>query len=383
MEHPSLELLRGRAYPELGQALRAGLAAIVERWQHQVHESLPSADELTFAQIRDDMPKVLQQAAHALESDQPYATKKLEEVTPLHGQTRFHQNFRLDELITEHGMLRPIVLEEVTERLGRTMNVGEVAALMAALDLMTRAATLEYVAHQTRQLQAATEAQSKYLSFLSHDLRGGLNGVCLMIEVLKRELAQEERFKESAEDLDMMRKSIFETIGTMDRFLHAERFRKGKVQVRPMRVNLKHLLMDVSAQLAYQARDKGVDLTLDAPVESTLISDKELLLMILQNVTSNAIKYGARAPVRLAAVPAAHGTWVISVSDQGPGIPPEKMAALFSPYTRGDDTQGQPGVGLGLNIARQAAELLGAKLWAESDGKQGTTFHVEIKPIVQ
>ena len=381
MEHPSLELLRGRAYPELGQALRDGLEAIIERWQKQVQEFLPSADELTFAQIRDDMPKVLQQAAHALESDEPYATKKLEEVTPQHGQTRFHQNFRLEELITEHGMLRPLVLEEVTTRLGREMNVGEVAALMAALDLMTRAATLEYVAHQTRQLQAATEAQSKYLSFLSHDLRGGLNGVCLMIEVLKRELAQEERFKESAEDLDMMRKSIFETIATMDRFLHAERFRKGKVQVRPMRVNLRHLLMDVSAQLAYQARDKGVELSLDAPVESTLISDKELLLMILQNVTANAIKYGSQAPVKLTAVPAAHGTWVISVSDQGPGIPPEKMAELFSPYTRGD-TQGQPGVGLGLNIARQAAELLGAKLWAESDGKKGTTFHVEVRPIV-
>jgi signal transduction histidine kinase len=382
MEYPSLELLRGRAYPELGQALRAVIEPIIERWQHQVRESLPSADELTFAQIRDDMPKVLQQAAHALESDQPYATTKLEEVTPLHGQTRFHQNFRLEELITEHGMLRPIVLEEVTERLGRGMSVSEVAALMAALDLMTRAATLEYVAHQTRQLQAATEAQSKYLSFLSHDLRGGLNGVCLMIEVLKRELAQEERFKESAEDLDIMRKSIFETIATMDRFLHAERFRKGKVQVRPMQVNVKHLLMDVSAQLAYQARDKGVDLSLDAPAESTLVSDKELLLMILQNVTSNAIKYGARAPVKLAAVPAAHGTWVISVSDQGPGIPPEKMAELFSPYMRGD-TQGQPGVGLGLNIARQAAELLGAKLWAESDGKKGTTFNVEVRPIVQ
>jgi signal transduction histidine kinase len=382
MEHPSLELLRGRAYPELGQALRNGIEAIIERWQHQVRESLPSADELTFGQIRDDMPKVLQQAARALESDEPYATRKLEEVTPQHGQTRFHQNFRLEELITEHGMLRPIVLEEVTERLGRAMSTGEVAALMAALDLITRAATLEYVAHQTHQLQAATEAQSKYLSFLSHDLRGGLNGVCLMIEVLKRELAQEERFKESADDLDMMRKSIFETIATMDRFLHAERFRKGKVQVRPMRVNLRHLLMDISVQLAYQARDKGVDLALDAPVDSTLISDKELLLMILQNVTSNAIKYGARAPVRLSAVPAAHGAWLISVSDQGPGIPPEKMTELFAPYTRGD-TQGQPGVGLGLNIARQAAELLGAKLWAESDGKKGTIFHVEIRPIVQ
>src|SRR3954468_34280 len=130
MEHPSLELLRGRAYPELGRALRDRIDTIVERWQHLVRESLPSADELTFTQIRDDMPKVLQQVAAALEADQPFATRKLEEVTHQHGQTRFHQNFRLEELMTEHGILRPIVLEEVTERLGRSMNVGEVAALM-------------------------------------------------------------------------------------------------------------------------------------------------------------------------------------------------------------------------------------------------------------
>ena len=107
MEHPSLELLRGRAYPELGRALRAGIDPIVERWQHQVRESLPSADELTFSQIRDDMPKVLQQVALALESSEPYATKKLEELTPQHGQTRFHQNFRLEELMTERDAQTP------------------------------------------------------------------------------------------------------------------------------------------------------------------------------------------------------------------------------------------------------------------------------------
>ena len=384
MDHPSLELLSGRAYPELARALRASIHAVTHRWVDVVTESLPSADQLTFGQVRDDMPHVLEQVAKALESDQPFATRKLERITLLHGETRFHQNFRLEELMTEHSILRPIVLEEVTARLGRPMSVGEVSALMAALDLVTRQAHLEFVEHQTRQLHAANEAQSKYLSFLSHDLRGGLNGVCLMIEVLKRELASEERFKESVDDLDMMRRSIFDTIATMDRFLHAERFRKGKVQVRPSRVNLRHLLMDVVAQFTYQAKDKSVELTIDAPAESTINSDKDLLSMILQNVTSNAIKYGPRAPVSLSATPIGNngGAWRLSVADQGPGIPPEKMASLFATFTRGE-TQGQPGVGLGLSIARQAADLLGAKLWAESDGEKGTTFHVEVRPIAQ
>jgi signal transduction histidine kinase len=382
MEHPSTELLTGRAYPELAGALRGSIDRIIRRWEELVRHTLPSADQLTFAQLLDDMPKVLDQVARALESDQPFATRKLERVAPLHGETRFHQNFRLEELMTEHCILRPILIDEVTTQLGRAMNVAEVSALMAALDLVTQQAHLEFVEHQTRQLHAANEAQSKYLSFLSHDLRGGLNGVCLMIEVLKRELVQEERFKESVEDLDMMRRSIFDTIATMDRFLHAERFRKGKVQVRPSRVNLRHLLMDVVAQFTYHAKDKSVALSIEAPQESTIVSDKDLLGMVLQNVTSNAIKYGPRAPVILSAAPAEDGAWRLSVADQGPGIPSDKLASLFVPFARGD-TQGQPGVGLGLSIARQAADLLGAKLWAESDGNKGATFHLEVRPLAQ
>ena len=381
MEHPSLELLKGRAYPELARALRDCIEPIVGRWTEVIRRALPSADDLTFVQARDDMPKVLEHVAAALESDQPIATRKLQDLSPEHGATRFHQQFRLEEVLVEHSILRAIVLEEVTGGLGRPMDVGEMSALMAGLDLVTRQASLEFVEHQTRQLKAANEAQSKYLSFLSHDLRGGLNGVCLMIEVLRRELSKEERFQESVEDLDMMRRSIFETIGTMDRFLHAERFRKGKVQVRPMKVNLRNLLGEVTAQFAYLAKDRSVELRAEAPPDSDVVSDKDLLTLILQNVTSNAIKYGARAPVGLSAARVEDGGWRVSVADQGPGISPDKLAQLFQTFTRGD-TQGQPGVGLGLSIARQAADLLGAKLWAETaPDRKGTTFHLQLTPL--
>lgn len=377
-----MELLTGQAYPELAKALRVSIRTIIHRWVELVRASLPSADQLTFVQVRDDMPDVLEQVARALESDRPFAARKLERVTIAHGETRFHQNFQLEELMTEHSILRPILLDEVIRAMGRSLNVGETASLMTALDLVNRQSHLEFVEHQTRQLNAANEAQSKYLSFLSHDLRGNLNGVCLMIEVLKRELAAEERFAESVNDLDMMRRSIFDTIATMDRFLHAERFRKGKVQVRAGMVNLKHLLMDIQVQFLYLAKDKSVDLVIECPQEASILSDKDLLTMILQNLVSNAIKYGARAPVRITAAPVGNGAFQLSVADLGPGISPEKLAMIFAPYTRGD-TQGQPGVGLGLNIARQAADLLGAKLWAESDGKKGTTFHVDVNPIAQ
>jgi signal transduction histidine kinase len=379
MEHPLLDVLIRRSYPQLAAAIRARSSRIVARWAALVRQSIPQADELTFAQLRDDLPLVLEQQARALEAAREEPTRKLMEITPKHGETRFHQNFRIDELLADYQLLRPVVIEELSEELARPLSAEEAVALHAVLDLAMRQGAVAFVDHQTRQLKAATEAQSKYLSFLSHDLRGGLNGVFLMIEVLRRELAKDPKYSESVEDLEMMRRSIFETVGTMDRFLHAERFRKGKVQVKPSRIDLGHLMAEVATQYSYQARDKKVDLRVDREQSCLAISDRELLSMILQNLISNAVKYTPRGTVRVSARPPANNGdgCLVAVADQGPGIPKEKLSELFGPFTRGD-THGQPGVGLGLSIARQAADLLGAKLWAESEVGKGSTFYLQL-----
>jgi len=379
MEHPLLEVLIRRSYPELAGAIRARIPRIVERWAGLVRQSIPQADELTFAQLRDDLPLVLEQQAKSLEADRAEPTQKLMEITPKHGETRFHQNFKIDELFADYQLLRPVVIEELTLQLGRTLSAEEAVALHAVLDLAARQGAVAFVDHQTRQLKAATEAQSKYLSFLSHDLRGGLNGVFLMIEVLRRELAKEgPRFSESLEDLEVMRRSIFETVGTMDRFLHAERFRKGKVQVKPGRIELGHLLAEVATQFTYQAKDKRLELVVDRSHPCPAVSDRELLTMIVQNLLSNAIKYTQKGAVRIGARALDNGDGcLVSIADQGPGIPQEKLSELFGSFTRGD-THGQPGVGLGLSIARQAADMLGAKLWAESEVGKGSTFYLQL-----
>ena len=379
MDNLFLDLLRHRSFPELANALRAVSATLTAQWAHVVRHTLPTADELTFTQLRDDLPEVLEHMARAIESERPTPTDALADVTPHHGATRFHQSYKLDELIFEYNVLRGLATQLLAQHLGRPLSADEQVALNAAIDLTVRRSAGAFVEHQTLQLQQATEAQSKYLSFLSHDLRGELNGVFLMIEVLRRELAGEERFAESLEDLDLMRRSIHQTIATMDRFLHAERFRKGKVQVKPAEVNLVAVLNEVGAQFAYQAKDKGLELKIESAEPSTVITDKELVMMILQNLASNAVKYTPKGEVRLAATPVngESGGWRVSVIDQGPGIPPEKLSELFDSFTRGD-THGQPGVGLGLSIASQAAQLLGAKLWAESTPGSGAVFHLQL-----
>jgi signal transduction histidine kinase len=336
---------------------------------------------LTFDQLRDDLPVVIETAAKSLESDRPSRTEELLKLVPKHGEVRFHQSFSLTEVLIEYDLLRAVVIEQIVTHLGRKIEAEEIVALGGALDVVGRRAILAFVEYQSHQLLAATEAQSKYLSFLSHDLRGGLNGVFLMIEVLKRELKGQPQLAETVNDLDAMRRTLLETVGTMDRFLHAERFRKGKVQLKPGRIHLKHLLNEIVSQFSYQARDKSLQLHIDAPADCTITSDRELLALILQNLVSNAVKYSPRGEVAVTAIPNEDGGCSVTVRDQGPGIAPDRLSDLFSAFTRGE-THGQPGVGLGLSIARQAADYLGAKLWAESAPGAGSTFHVQIPESV-
>ena len=378
MKNWAMDLLKYQAFPELANAVRQCKQAVIDRWEAAVREVLPAANELAVSEIRNSLPDTIEQMAVALEAEEPRATKDLMELGNVHGESRFDQNFNLGELMIEYSLLRPILTAQTAQCLDRELTVKEVQALNLAVDVACRRGVITYVNQQKAELHALVDAQTKYLSFLSHDLRGGLNGVLLMIEVLKRDLLEEPKFARSLDDLDVMRRQILETVGTMDRFLHAERFRKGKVQIRPGDVNLRRLIDETAGQFAYQAKDKQLDIRTQVEEGLRLVSDRELLSMILQNLLGNAIKYSRRGQVEIEAKADGPGKAArLSVIDHGPGIAPEKLAQMFQPFNRGE-THGQSGSGLGLSIARQAADLLGARLWAESELGKGSKFHLDL-----
>lgn len=375
----SAATLEQTSYPELAQVARAATGAIVDRWTTELKRQVHRAGLLDRSQLRDNLPVTLEQIADALLKVEARPVEQLEDSAESHGSTRFHQDYDLQDLMTEYALLRPIVLAEVGQRLGRSPSIDEAVALNLAIDLSMHHGVLRFDAHKKNQLRASNEAQSKYLSFLSHDLRGGLNGVLLMLEVLRRDLTKEPKFAESLEDLEVMRRSILDTVATMDRFLHAEKFRRGRVQVKPAPVDLDALVKDVAGQFQYQAEEKGLRLELDVQPAARVKSDRELLTLILQNLIGNAVKYTSKGTVRVSVrrSEAPPDSCRVSVADQGPGIPAEKLEGLFAPFTRGE-THGQSGSGLGLTIARQAADLLRARLWADSAPGKGTVFHLEV-----
>jgi signal transduction histidine kinase len=370
--------LEERSFPELAAALRARTKAIVREYEQTVDDLIPAADKLTRQQVRDSMPQVLEQIARALESTGSAEAWKLVDVSLEHGITRFHQQYDVKQLITEFRLLRRIVSEEVTEQLQRELSLPEVLALATGLDLYLQQGVVGFVEFQRGQLRAASEAEAKYLSYLSHDLRNNLNAVTLMLEVLHRRLQDVPDFKEDAEDVATLQRSISETVHGMDRLLQAERLRTKAIQAKFAPVKLREVAQHVARQHQANAATKNVQLVVNIPENAVAQTDAELLGVILQNLIGNAIKYTGKGRVDVSAQQRDDG-WDVRVADQGPGIPPEHRDRIFSAFSRGD-THGQSGVGLGLTIASRAAEVIGAALTFDTETGKGTTFRLLLPP---
>ena len=376
-DSPADQFIEERSFPDLARALRARSKSIVRQYEEVVDSLIPAADHLTRKQVRDSLPVVLEQITRALESTGSRETMELAGVSVEHGVTRFHQQYDVKQLISEFRLLRRIVSEEVTEELQRELSLPEVLALATGLDLYLEQGVVGFVEFQRGELRAASEMEAKYLSYLSHDLRNNLNAVTLMLEVLYRRLKDLPEFKEDADDVASVQRSIAETVQGMDRLLQAERIRTKSVEAKFATVRLKEVARQVVRQQQQNASTKNIGLALTVPDSAATETDQDLLGVILQNLVGNAVKYSNGGRVEIGATQ--KSGWELFVSDQGPGIPPEHQDRIFNAFSRGD-THGQAGVGLGLTIASRAAEVIGAKLSFDTKPGVGTTFRLLLPP---
>ena len=367
------DLLALRCMPEVAAALRERLERIVQRWTEAVDRYLPHADPLTVKQVRDSIPSVIDKIALALESDSPAAITVLTEVGTAHGVARFQQRYDIEEVLIEYRLLRRILFEELNAAAGPTLRFADSVPVDMGLDTALQRGVVSYVRHLTERLQAAAAADSKFLAYLSHDLRNHLNGVTLWLQSLEQSLAAEApRFDEEVRDVQALRRSVLETTEGMERLLQAERLRRRAVTLKLSPVDLRRLADELIAQVARAAEAKGLRVENAVPARAAAHSDRELIALAVQNLLGNAIKFSARGVVRVKACEDELG-WRVSVHDQGPGIAADRVGALFEAFTRGE-THGQPGVGLGLTIASHAARLLGSSLNVESNVGEGSTF---------
>lgn len=376
MENPSLELMMRRAFPELASAVQGRSPRILDRFRTMVKEILPSADELTLNQLLDHVPQALEDLAAAIAATGGNVQRNFLSDARQHGVCRYHQSYNLSELLLEYSILRSIVIEEVTASVERPLTLEEISGLNAGLDAAACRAVESFVNYQQREIKSSAEVQSKYLAFLSHDLRGSLNAILLMVEVLRRDLSGTEKRRGMIHDLESMRRSILDTVGKMDLFVFADRLRQGKVVPKPGDINLAATIPEIAAQFSEAAGEKGLEILVDTSSQPTAVSDRGLLVVILQSLLGNAVKFSSKGKIHVKTRPTSGAGCRISVSDEGPGIPDAQLKQIFQPNLAAE-TRGQS-AGLGLVIAHQAATLLNTTLQVESKVGEGTTFHLDL-----
>ncbi len=232
---------------------------------------------------------------------------------------------------------------------------------------------------QARQLaQAASQAKSEFLANMSHEIRTPMNGIIGMVTLA----LDSNPPADIREYLESIKESSDSLMGLLNDLLDFSRIEARKVDLEKIPFNLRDTIEHAVSSLAVQAENKKLELACRIPpqVPVRIIGDPGRLRQVLLNLVSNAIKFTDQGEVvvsvELLKKIKREVTLLFSVRDTGIGIPKEKQAIIFEAFTQADSstTRQYGGTGLGLAIASQLVQLMGGRIWVESEIGQGSTF---------
>lgn len=298
-------------------------------------------------------------------------------VSPLRRITERFQKFHNAELTTADKLA--VEQEDEVGELLRWFNV-----FVDSLEAKKR--TEQELVRAKEAAEAANRAKSEFLANMSHEIRTPMNGIIGMTNLaLSTELTSEQR-----EYLTTVQTSGQSLLDVINEILDVSKVEAGKLELSPAEFDLRSILEDTVTMLALRAHQKHLEMVVEvaADVPYRIMSDPMRIRQVLINLIGNAIKFTDSGHVRVTVAtepPAAQEDNDIilkfTVEDTGMGIPPDKHATIFEPFTQVDASASRRygGTGLGLTISTRLIQMMGGEIWVESVLGAGTTFHFTLR----
>ncbi|MFA5078962.1 MAG: ATP-binding protein [Dehalococcoidia bacterium] len=223
--------------------------------------------------------------------------------------------------------------------------------------------------------ESADRVKSAFLATMSHELRTPLNSIIGFTGILQQELVGPLN-EEQKKQMGMVRSSSSHLLNLINDVLDISKIEAGQLTVAREPCDIKAAIEKVTASMQPLADKKGLALQVEvAPEVGTITSDQRRVEQVIYNLLSNAIKFTEHGHVRVKCT-LKNSEITISVSDTGTGIKEQDMENLFKPFYQVDSrlVRQHEGTGLGLSICNKIVDLLGGRIWVDSEYGKGSTF---------
>ncbi|WP_405114264.1 PAS domain S-box protein [Paenibacillus sp. FSL K6-1217] len=235
--------------------------------------------------------------------------------------------------------------------------------------------------------ESTNKAKSEFLAMMSHEIRTPMNGVVGMTDILldHTELSEEQRGY-----LEIIRKSGDTLLNIINDILDLSKIEAGRTELQEDTFELRKCINESFSVISLRAEQNHLELssTINHGVPDYIYADEERLRQVLINLLGNAVKFTSKGSISVKVKLAEQDPSLLefTVSDTGIGIDPSQINNIFEPFAQIDSfmMRKHEGTGLGLAISRRLISLMGGKIYAESDGKHGSsfTFTIRLKKIV-
>ena len=230
--------------------------------------------------------------------------------------------------------------------------------------------------------EAASAAKSRFLANMSHELRTPMNAIVGMID-----LALRKAVDPTVQDCLQTAKGSADLLLTLlTDLLDCVRIESGKLELESAPFSLRRMLDQITPAFSARAGEKGLSFRCRIPegTPDVVVGDRSRLRQVLLNLAENAIKFTERGGVDVSVrtlLQDGDACLEFAVRDTGIGIPPSGQEDLFQPFTQADTSLERRcgGTGLGLSICRSIVELMGGRIWVESDAGKGSTFRFVVR----